>query len=105
YGLRYVCTNDRATFQTAFQQSMTGNTPTLIEVQTDGASDQQQQQTLTQQVLATIVNAPMEMTAVQVDEKLQDGPWPWFGIGKDDPSWDQLFDDIEQRREATRGAY
>jgi len=51
YGLRYVCTNDRETFQSTFQQSITGNTPTLIEVQTDGTIDQQHQQTVTQQVL------------------------------------------------------
>lgn len=54
YGLRYVCTNERETFQQTFQQSITGNTPTLIEVQTDGVSDQQQQQALTMQVLKAI---------------------------------------------------
>ncbi len=54
YGLRYVCANDRATFQTTFQQSVTSNTPTLIEVQTDGASDQQHQQALSQQVINTV---------------------------------------------------
>lgn len=51
YGLHYVCTNDRETFQTALQQSVNGNSPTIIEVQTDGAIDQQQQQAVTQQVL------------------------------------------------------
>jgi len=55
YGLRYVCTNDREIFQTAFQQNVTDNTPTLIEVQTDGASDQQQQQALTAQVMSAII--------------------------------------------------
>src|SRR5262249_20429067 len=29
-------------------------------------------------------------------------PWEWFGEAKADPTWDALFDDIEQRREATR---
>lgn len=33
-----------------------------------------------------------------------DVPWEWFGKAKDDPTWDALFDDIEQRREATRKA-
>jgi predicted RNase H-like HicB family nuclease len=29
-------------------------------------------------------------------------PWEWFGEAKADPMWDALFDDLEQRREATR---
>lgn len=29
-------------------------------------------------------------------------PWEWFGAFRDDATWDALFDDIEQRREATR---
>jgi predicted RNase H-like HicB family nuclease len=29
-------------------------------------------------------------------------PWEWFGEAKTDPTWDALFDDLEQRREATR---
>jgi predicted RNase H-like HicB family nuclease len=29
-------------------------------------------------------------------------PWEWFGEAKADPMWDVLFDDLEQRREATR---
>jgi hypothetical protein len=31
-------------------------------------------------------------------------PWEWFGEAKDDPMWDTLFDDLEQRCEATRDA-
>lgn len=31
-----------------------------------------------------------------------DVPWEWFGVAKDDTTWDALFDNIEQRREATR---
>lgn len=31
-----------------------------------------------------------------------DVPWEWFGAAKDDATWDLLFNDIEQRREATR---
>jgi predicted RNase H-like HicB family nuclease len=30
-------------------------------------------------------------------------PWEWFGEAKADPTWEALFDDLEQRREATRG--
>jgi predicted RNase H-like HicB family nuclease len=30
------------------------------------------------------------------------GPWEWFGRTKAEPTWDALFDDLEQRREATR---
>jgi 2-succinyl-5-enolpyruvyl-6-hydroxy-3-cyclohexene-1-carboxylate synthase len=51
YGLHYVRTNDRATLQHELQQSINSNYPTIIEIQTDGAIDQQQQQTLTQQIL------------------------------------------------------
>jgi|SRR5919106_4312309 predicted RNase H-like HicB family nuclease len=31
-----------------------------------------------------------------------DVPWEWFGAFKDDATWDALFDDVEQRREATQ---
>jgi predicted RNase H-like HicB family nuclease len=31
-----------------------------------------------------------------------DVPWEWFGAAKDDVTWDVLFDEIEQLREATR---
>ncbi len=29
-------------------------------------------------------------------------PWEGFGSGKDDSSWNALFDDIEQKRNTTR---
>jgi predicted RNase H-like HicB family nuclease len=29
-------------------------------------------------------------------------PWEWFGEAIADPTWDALFADLEQRREATR---
>jgi predicted RNase H-like HicB family nuclease len=29
-------------------------------------------------------------------------PWEWFGKARADPTWDALFDDLEQHREATR---
>jgi predicted RNase H-like HicB family nuclease len=31
-------------------------------------------------------------------------PWAWFGMAWEDPTWDALFDAIEQSREATRDA-
>jgi predicted RNase H-like HicB family nuclease len=31
-------------------------------------------------------------------------PWAWFGTARADPTWDALFDEIEQHREATRDA-
>jgi 2-succinyl-5-enolpyruvyl-6-hydroxy-3-cyclohexene-1-carboxylate synthase len=54
YGLHYVQANERTTFQTAFAQSVNGNLPTLIEVQTDSAVDYRHQQTIVQQVLNAI---------------------------------------------------
>jgi len=29
-------------------------------------------------------------------------PWAWFGTAREDPTWDALFDEIEQHREATQ---
>jgi len=29
-------------------------------------------------------------------------PWEWFGEAKADPTWDALFDDLEQHREGMR---
>jgi hypothetical protein len=31
-------------------------------------------------------------------------PWAWFGEAREDPTWDALFDEIEQQREAARDA-
>ena len=31
-------------------------------------------------------------------------PWAWFGMARADPTWEALFDTIEQSREATRNA-
>jgi predicted RNase H-like HicB family nuclease len=31
-------------------------------------------------------------------------PWAWFGTTREDPTWEALFDAIEQSREATRDA-
>jgi hypothetical protein len=44
----------------------------------------------------------VDVPAPQPNGRFHNIPWEWFGIGKNDPSWDELFDEIEQRREATR---
>ena len=31
-------------------------------------------------------------------------PWTWFGMVREDPTWEALFDAIEQSREVTRDA-
>lgn len=31
-------------------------------------------------------------------------PWAWFGTARKDPTWEALFDTIEQRRETIRDA-
>jgi len=31
-------------------------------------------------------------------------PWEWFGVAQTDPTWDELFDDIEESRNSTRKA-
>ena len=31
-------------------------------------------------------------------------PWAWFGTAREDPTWEVLFEAIEQGREATRDA-
>ncbi len=45
------------------------------------------------------VDVPQQPQPASTDD---DVPWEWFGAAKDDTTWDALFDDIEQRREATR---
>lgn len=44
----------------------------------------------------------VDVPAAQPNGPLHDVPWEWFGIGKTDPSWNGLFDEIEQKRDATR---
>ena len=44
----------------------------------------------------------IDVPAAQTDDQLPDFPWEWFGIAQDDPSWDEFFEEIEQKREATR---
>jgi hypothetical protein len=47
------------------------------------------------------LDVPQQPGAVSIGE---DVPWEWFGKAEDDASWEALFDEIEQRREATRKA-
>lgn len=35
-------------------------------------------------------------------EPVSDVPWEWFGAGKKGPSWERLFDEIEQERDLTQ---
>lgn len=44
----------------------------------------------------------VEVSTVQASDPVNDVPWEWFGSGQGDPSWDELFDEIEQNRNATR---
>jgi len=54
YGLAHQRVADPTALHTSLTQSIAGHTPTLIEVQTDGAADYQHQQDLTQQIIAAI---------------------------------------------------
>ena len=56
YGLQHLRAADQASFRTAFFQSINGNIPTIIEVQTDGAADYQHQQAVGQKVLNAIAD-------------------------------------------------
>ena len=51
YGVDYVRCNDYVAFCETFKQSVAGNRATIIEVQTDGAADQQHQRAVTELVL------------------------------------------------------
>lgn len=42
--------------------------------------------------------------APKVARSRDEVPWEWFGKAEGDITWDPLFDDIEQQREATRRA-
>jgi len=61
---------------------------------------------LAREAITRIVNRS-EITQVEVPQPSSvtpgdDVPWQWFGAFQEDVSWDALFDDIEQRRKATR---
>ena len=57
YGVTYLLANDYATFTRFFANAVTGGQPTIIEVQTDGAVDQQHQQTFSKRILERINHA------------------------------------------------
>ena len=40
----------------------------------------------------------IEISATEANGRENDVPWEWFGIGVDDPSWDALFEAIEESR-------
>jgi predicted RNase H-like HicB family nuclease len=56
----------------------------------------------------TRVMSRSEIVQIEISQQpratvqLRGVPWEWFGEAKADPTWDALFDDLEQRREATR---
>ena len=47
------------------------------------------------------VDIPEQPRATEVSHEL---PWAWCGTAREDPTWDALFEEIEQHREATRDA-
>ena len=62
---------------------------------------------LAREAIAQLVSRS-EVVQVDIPEQpratgvLHETPWAWFGTAKADPTWDALFDEIEQSREATR---
>jgi len=60
---------------------------------------------LTREAIANVMSKS-EIVRVEVPQQSSSSdnevPWEWFGAAKDDASWDALFDDIEQKRNATR---
>ena len=59
YGLHHVRVMARTAFAQAFDQSIHGKIPTVIEVQTDGVTDQQHQRAVVEQVLNAITELPI----------------------------------------------
>jgi 2-succinyl-5-enolpyruvyl-6-hydroxy-3-cyclohexene-1-carboxylate synthase len=51
YGITYLQAHDATTFAATFAHAVGGNQPTIIEVQTDGAVDHQQQQNLVNEII------------------------------------------------------
>jgi predicted RNase H-like HicB family nuclease len=64
---------------------------------------------LAQEAIAQLVRQS-EIVQIEIPEQpratasLHETPWAWFGKGTEDPTWEALFDAIEQDREATRDA-
>ncbi len=56
YGLNYVVANSRETFQTAFDESVSKRTPTIIEVQTNARDDLRRRNEIVQRVQERIRN-------------------------------------------------
>jgi predicted RNase H-like HicB family nuclease len=61
---------------------------------------------LAREAIGQFVNRS-EITQVDVPQSSfsvsgNDIPWQWFGAFQKDDTWDDLFDDIERRRETTR---
>jgi predicted RNase H-like HicB family nuclease len=44
--------------------------------------------------------AHVKLTTLEIDEHMS-REWPHFGIFKDDPTWGEIFDEIERQRDAT----
>lgn len=47
-----------------------------------------------------------EILAIDVPDSAENeypttAPWEWFGVAQTDPTWDQLFDEIEESRNST----
>jgi len=64
---------------------------------------------LAREAIAQLVRRS-EIVQVEIPEQpratvsLRETPWAWFGKGAEDSTWETLFDEIEQGREATRDA-
>jgi 2-succinyl-5-enolpyruvyl-6-hydroxy-3-cyclohexene-1-carboxylate synthase len=54
YGITYLQAHDATTFAATFAHAVSGSQPTIIEVQTDGAADHQQQQNLVSTIIEGI---------------------------------------------------
>jgi hypothetical protein len=64
---------------------------------------------LAREAIAQLVSRS-EIVQVEIPEQPRvtasppETPWSWFGKGTEDPTWEALFDAIEQGCEATRDA-
>ena len=62
---------------------------------------------LAREAIAQLVSRS-EVVHVEIPEQPQaavspqETPWAWFGAAREDPTWEALFDALEQDREATR---
>jgi predicted RNase H-like HicB family nuclease len=64
---------------------------------------------LAREAIAQLVSRS-EIVQIELPEQpratlsLRETPWAWFGTATEDPTWEALFDAIEQGREVTRDA-